>query len=93
MPIYEYICEKCHKKEEIIQRFGDEAPELCPACSARGTLKKTVTTGSFHLKGGGWYKDLYASTKKPEATKSSDSSTPKETPTPKAEEKPKKDGE
>jgi putative FmdB family regulatory protein len=91
MPIYEYICEKCHKKEEIIQRFGEEAPEVCPACSARGSLKKTVTTGSFHLKGGGWYKDGYASTKKPDATKS-DSST-KETATPKTATKPKKDGE
>jgi putative FmdB family regulatory protein len=64
MPIYEYTCSQCHKKLELIQKINEGTPEACPECDAHGTLQKAVTTGSFHLKGGGWYKDLYASSKK-----------------------------
>lgn len=67
MPIYEYACSQCQQKQEIIQKVSEPTPEACPSCQAQGTLSKMVTTGSFHLKGGGWYKDLYASPKK-EAT-------------------------
>lgn len=70
MPIYEYACEKCHANEEIIQKFGEATPEVCPKCRAKGTLKRVVTSSAFHLKGGGWYKDLYSSTKQPDAAKS-----------------------
>lgn len=82
MPIYEYFCEKCHAKEEILQKFDEAAPEYCPQCNAKGSLKKVVTSSSFHLKGGGWYKDLYASNKpKPssseETKKSSSAQTEK----------------
>lgn len=63
MPIYEYICEKCHEKVEIIQKMGENAPLSCPHCEAQGFMKKAVTSSAFHLKGGGWYKDLYASKK------------------------------
>ncbi len=75
MPIYEYACEECHAKEEILQKFGEETPEVCPNCHAQGTLKKTVTSSAFHLKGGGWYKDLYSSSKKSDTTSSSSSSS------------------
>lgn len=64
MPIYEYFCSQCASKQEIIHKVSEPAPLVCPNCQAQGTLKKAVTTGSFHLKGGGWYKDLYASPKK-----------------------------
>ncbi len=67
MPIYEYACDKCHMKEEFIQKFDAAAPESCPHCNAKGSLKKVVTSSSFHLKGGGWYKDLYASKKPAES--------------------------
>jgi putative FmdB family regulatory protein len=63
MPIYEYACEKCHEKQEFIQKFGEDAPEICLKCHAKGSLKKSVSNSTFHLKGGGWYKDLYASKK------------------------------
>lgn len=75
MPIYEYACEKCQMSEEILQKFGDPTPDTCPKCQAKGTLKKVVTTSSFHLKGGGWYKDLYASNKPSDAASSSTKST------------------
>ena len=69
MPIYEYICERCDEKQEIIQKFNEDVPKTCPKCHAEGTLKKSVTTSAFHLKGGGWYKDLYSSSKKSDQEK------------------------
>lgn len=64
MPIYEYQCSHCSQKQEIIQKVADDAPAECPECHEKGGMHKTITAGSFHLKGGGWYKDLYASPKK-----------------------------
>lgn len=63
MPIYEYTCEKCHSVQEILQKIDEDTPDLCPKCQAHGSLKKVVSSSAFHLKGGGWYKDLYSSNK------------------------------
>lgn len=60
MPIYAYRCSKCGEQEEHIQRFSDPPLESCAACGGR--LEKLLSAAAFHLKGGGWYKDGYAST-------------------------------
>ena len=41
MPIYEYICEKCHHKFEVLIR-GKEKP-ACPKCQGR-KLNKLFST-------------------------------------------------
>ncbi|MFL5318015.1 MAG: FmdB family zinc ribbon protein [Myxococcaceae bacterium] len=64
MPIYEYVCEKCGKLNEVIQKVTDPAPEKCDGCGTAGKLTRIVSRTSFQLKGGGWYSDLYSSTKK-----------------------------
>jgi len=61
MPIYVYGCNACGAVEEHIQRFSDPPLTECSSCGGR--LEKQVTTAAFQLKGGGWYKDLYASAK------------------------------
>lgn len=58
MPIYEYQCQKCRKDHEIIQKLSDPPLTICPACG--GELKKKLSLSAFQLKGGGWYKDGYA---------------------------------
>lgn len=63
MPIYEFLCEKCDQTIEIMQKINEPAPEECERCHARQSLKKVVSSTSFHLKGGGWYKDAYSSKK------------------------------
>lgn len=63
MPIYEYSCTQCHQTEEIMQKVGEDNPKLCSKCGAADSLVKVVSATSFQLKGGGWYKDLYASPK------------------------------
>jgi len=64
MPIYEYICSECEEIQEILQKVEESAPKSCPKCQKSNTLSKLVSNSAFHLKGGGWYKDLYSSPKK-----------------------------
>jgi len=61
MPIYAYRCQTCGADAEYIQKFSDPPITVCEACG--GALERAVTAAAFHLKGGGWYKDGYASTK------------------------------
>src|SRR5436190_19669005 len=64
MPIYEYVCKQCGKLTDVLQKMSDPAPESCPGCGAKGLLERVISRTSFVLKGGGWYPDLYGSTKK-----------------------------
>lgn len=66
MPLYEYICEKCHQSLEVVQKFSDAPLEVCPAC--QGPLKKTMSLGGFALKGEGWHNTDY---KKPSSSSDS----------------------
>lgn len=58
MPIYTYRCNKGHLFE-IEQSIKDEPLKHCNKC--RSKVKRVITTTSFLLKGGGWYKDGYSS--------------------------------
>lgn len=73
MPVYEYKCNACGREFEVQQRMSD--PELtdCEVCG-KSALERLISRTAFSLKGGGWYKDLYSSTK-PEA-KTSETKTP-----------------
>jgi putative FmdB family regulatory protein len=62
MPLFEYRCQGCDQVEEILQKYTDAAPAVCPSCGIQGAMHKEVSLSSFQLKGGGWYKDLYSST-------------------------------
>lgn len=58
MPIYEYKCENCSTiVEQFAKSFSDSLTN-CTVCN-NGKLNRLVSTNSFVLKGGGWYKDLY----------------------------------
>ena len=59
MPIYEYLCSSCGFKFEEVQKFSDPPLEECPDCG-KNTSCRQVSMSSFHLKGGGWYKDGYS---------------------------------
>jgi len=88
MPIYEYECSQCHQTSDALQKVNDPAPETCPHCGAHGTLSRLLSRTSFVLKGGGWYADLYSSSKgksdggdsKPAAKSDGGTSTPASTP-------------
>lgn len=70
MPIYEYRCQDCGNDFEYMQRMSDDPKSVCETCG--GSLERLISRSAFHLKGGGWYKDLYSSPK-PSGGSSSDS--------------------
>jgi putative FmdB family regulatory protein len=82
MPIYEFQCRDCQFTEELLQKLSDPAPAVCPSCGKKGTLDKLVSHTSFQLKGGGWYSDLYASTKPESSSSTTTSSKGESTPAP-----------
>lgn len=73
MPTYEYRCNACGREFEYQQRMSDDDLVTCEACN-EPKLEKLISRTAFQLKGGGWYKDLYSSTKPAEAAK--DASAP-----------------
>jgi putative FmdB family regulatory protein len=83
MPIYEFVCEKCGRIVERLQKITDPPPDACPECG--GKMAKIMSRNSFQLKGGGWYRDLYSSPSSNSAKPASDEkpSTEKKTTEPK----------
>jgi putative FmdB family regulatory protein len=62
VPVYEYRCISCGKIFEYMQRITEPPLTACEECA--GELERLISATSFHLKGSGWYKDLYSSSKK-----------------------------
>ena len=68
MPIYEYECATCGARAEIIHAMSDDSKRKCEKCG--GKLERLISPSAFHLKGGGWYKDLYSKPAGPADSKS-----------------------
>lgn len=62
MPLYEYECKQCKRRTEKIQKFSDAPLTVCPHCG--GPLEQMIHAPAVSFKGGGWYADLYSSSKK-----------------------------
>jgi putative FmdB family regulatory protein len=58
MPLYEYQCDKCAHRFEVIQKFSDPAIDVCPKCG--GPVKKLLSSPAIQFKGTGWYITDYA---------------------------------
>jgi len=62
MPLYSYHCIKCNEVYENMRSISQRDVKLqCPACNE--LCERILDLSSFHLKGGGWYKDGYGSKK------------------------------
>ena len=70
MPLYEYECKQCKRRMEKIQKFSDEPLTECPHCG--GHLERLVHAPAVSFKGGGWYADLYSSSKRSGAGEAKD---------------------
>lgn len=53
MPLYEYQCESCEERVEVIQKFSDPPYTHCPKCG--GDLKKLISSPAIQFKGSGFY--------------------------------------
>ena len=43
MPLYEYECEACKQRFEVIQKFSDPPPETCARCGKGPVLRQLST--------------------------------------------------
>jgi len=58
MPLFEYVCESCGHRTEVLRRLSDPPLETCPECG--GPVKKLLSAPAFQFKGSGWYVTDYA---------------------------------
>jgi len=58
MPIYEYVCQSCGKKTEVLQGMREKPLKICPHCG--GKLKKAFSAPAIQFKGSGFYITDYA---------------------------------
>src|SRR5688572_21872463 len=68
MPLYEYQCESCGRRSEVLQKMNDAPLTVCPHCG--GALRKLFSAPSFQLKGSGWYASDYAKKSSGDSAKS-----------------------
>jgi putative FmdB family regulatory protein len=58
MALYEYQCDACGHRFEIIQKWSDPPQDTCPKCG--GAVHKLQSAPAFQFKGTGWYVTDYA---------------------------------
>ena len=58
MPLYEYQCDACGRRFELIRKFSDPPVTNCPTCD--GSVQKLLSSPAIQFKGTGWYITDYA---------------------------------
>jgi putative FmdB family regulatory protein len=53
MPLYEYQCESCAHRFEVIHKYSDAPVKGCPKCG--GPVEKLVSSPAIQFKGSGFY--------------------------------------
>ena len=59
MPLYEYECDACGQRFEVIQKFSDAPVETCKQCG-KGPVRRLLSSPAIQFKGSGWYITDYA---------------------------------
>ena len=54
MPLYEYQCEACQQRFEIIRKFSDPEVDVCSLCG-KGPVRRLLSSPAIQFKGSGWY--------------------------------------
>jgi putative FmdB family regulatory protein len=71
MPLYEYECDACGQRFEVIRKFSESVLDACTLCG-KGPVRRLMSSPAIQFKGTGWYITDYSSKGKP----SPESSTP-----------------
>jgi putative FmdB family regulatory protein len=66
MPIYEYECDACGQRFEMIKRFSDPLADTCAICG-KGPVHRLLSSPAIQFKGSGWYITDYAQKGKTDA--------------------------
>jgi len=83
MPLYEYECDACGGRFEVIQKFS-EITELCRRCG-KGPVRRLMSSPAIQFKGSGFYITDYAQKGKSESSGEGSGSSEKKTETAKSD--------
>src|ERR1700682_5145611 len=67
MPLYEYLCDACGHRFELIKKYSDPPLKVCPKCG--GAVHKLQSAPAFQFKGTGWYVNDYPKKDQAETTR------------------------
>ena len=73
MPLYEYECDACGQRFEVIQKFSDAPPAACAKCG-KAPVRRLLSSPAIQFKGSGWYITDYAQKGKSESGGKSETS-------------------
>jgi putative FmdB family regulatory protein len=59
MPLYEYQCDACGQRFEVIRKFSDPPLETCARCG-KGPVQRQPSSPAIQFKGSGWYVTDYS---------------------------------
>ena len=79
---YDYLCTHCGHTWEAEQRISEDPLKQCPGCGEQSAKRQVTGGAGFILKGGGWYSDLYSSSKAPKSDTSTASTKTSDAPSP-----------
>ena len=72
MPLYEYQCDACGCRFEVIQKFSDPAVETCKECG-KGPVHRLLSSPAIQFKGTGWYITDYSQKGKSDSSSTTES--------------------
>lgn len=58
MPLYEYECQECGHRFEMLQKVADSPLKVCVKC--KGKVERLLSSPAIQFKGSGWYITDYA---------------------------------
>src|SRR5262245_6909943 len=70
MPLYEYECDACGRRFEVIQKFSEDPVEVCTQCG-KGPVRRLLSSPAIQFKGSGWYITDYSQKGKSDSTSKS----------------------
>jgi putative FmdB family regulatory protein len=74
MPLYEYQCEACQRRFEVIRKFSDPELQVCTLCG-KGPVQRLLSSPAIQFKGSGWYITDYSQKGKSGSESSASSSS------------------
>jgi putative FmdB family regulatory protein len=74
MPLYEYECDACGRRFEVILKSSDTTVEACTHCG-KGPVHRQLSSPAIQFKGTGWYVTDYAQKGKSDSATNSSAKT------------------
>lgn len=74
MPLYEYECDACGRRFEVILKSADTTVETCTHCG-KGPVHRQLSSPAIQFKGTGWYVTDYAQKGKSDSSSTNPSNT------------------